>query len=177
MHRSTGLAPAGSKLPHALSIALQSGVCGSAIVNRCAAKPVCARRSDNIKYPTPVKGGLKFDIADVDCTYYRSGVFNSEQLSSECGDPFMQVILVPSIPVGPARLTSRFTDVLSRYSIADAHSRGQPPIRMCLRSSCAQSRHQRHERSGSPNCCVQEEPRSLPSCEESCCAADAPGSW
>jgi hypothetical protein len=51
------------------------------------------RRSDNIKYPSPLKPGLKFDIADVDCTYYRSGVFNSQQLSSECGDPFMQVRL------------------------------------------------------------------------------------
>lgn len=68
--------------------------------------------SDNVKYPTPIKPGVKFDIADVDCTYYRSGVFNSEQLSSECSDPFMQ-----------------------------------------------------------------EAQRHLPSCEESCCEADTPGSW
>ena len=42
-----------------------------------------------MKQPTPIKGGIKFDMSVIECAYYQSGVFGSEEHSGECPDPFM----------------------------------------------------------------------------------------
>ena len=66
----------------------------------------------NVKQPSPIKKGLKFDMSEIDCAYYESGVFDTESVSGECPDPFM--------------------------------TEGERP---------------------------------LPTCSDSCCEADLPGSW
>lgn len=47
--------------------------------------------SDNIKQPTTVKGAIKFDMSEIDCAYYQSGVFNTEKHTDACPDDFMTV--------------------------------------------------------------------------------------